>query len=160
VSRATVFAYYPAKEDIVLGEAPLALDSLRTALAEAPADASTIAVVRDWLRTLVGWMEPDIVLQRRLAEEVPAVAAARSRVMRDAVEAIAEAVADEVGPGDRLLARMVAGALGSAIAAAEEEAAQRMSQSGRALGDDEVEALLDAAMAFVEGGIASVRREN
>ena len=82
VSRATVFAYYPAKEDIVLGDTPLVLELLRSTLAEAAGRKPVVEVVRDWLSTLTGWMEPDVLLQRRLAHEVPAVDAARSRMIR------------------------------------------------------------------------------
>src|SRR5688572_33179378 len=66
VSRATVFTYFPTKEDIVFGEAPQAIAMLGEALRAAP---STIEVVRDWLRGLSGWIDPDLLLQRRLAQE-------------------------------------------------------------------------------------------
>ena len=99
VSRATVFAYYPAKEDIVLGEAPLAIEALAAALDAAGERVPVVETVREWLRGLTGWVEPDIVLQRRLAEEVPAVNAARSRVLRGIEAVIAEALARELGPG-------------------------------------------------------------
>src|SRR5690242_12600509 len=60
VSRATVFAYFRAKEDIVLGDAPSAVEALRAALADARDATGVVAAVREWLRTLVGWMEPDV----------------------------------------------------------------------------------------------------
>jgi len=157
VSRATVFAYYPAKENIVLGDAPQAIEALRTALAAAGGQVPVVETAREWLRTLVGWVEPDIVLQRRLAEEIPAVGAARARVLRDIEAVIAEALAREVGCDGPLAPRLAASALTSALAVAEHEAAQRMADSGQALSDAEVDELLDAAVAFVDGGLARLQ---
>ena len=155
VSRATVFAYYPAKEDIVAGDARFAIEGLEAQLARP--DVPVVESMREWLRTLVGWMEPDIVLQRRLAEEVPAVAAARSRLRRDIEAVIAEALAREMGSADPLVPRLVAGSLASALSVVEQEAATRMENGDRALDEQEVDALFDTAVAFAEGGLERVR---
>jgi len=155
VSRATVFAYYPAKEDIVAGDARFAIEGLEAQLARP--DVPVVESMREWLRTLVGWMEPDIVLQRRLAEEVPAVAAARSRLRRDIEAVIAEALAREMGSADPLVPRLVAGSLASALSVVEQEAATRMESGDRALDEQEVDALFDTAVAFAEGGLERVR---
>jgi AcrR family transcriptional regulator len=154
VSRATVFAYFPAKEDTVLGDAWSAVESLRSALAES--DAPVVPTVRSWLRTLAGWMEPDIVLQRRLGDEVPAVGAARSRVLRDVERVIAEALANEIDARDPLPARLVAGALTSAINVVEAEAAARFADGGGPLDPADVDALFDTAVAFVDAGLERV----
>ena len=155
VSRATVFAYYPAKEDIVAGDARFAIEGLEAQLARP--DVPVVESMREWLRTLVGWMEPDIVLQRRLAEEVPAVAAARSRLRRDIEAVIADALAREMGSADPLVPRLVAGSLASALSVVEQEAATRMENGDRALDEQEVDALFDTAVAFAEGGLERVR---
>src|SRR5918999_2889405 len=60
VSRATVFSYFPTKEDIVLGEAPLAVEALAAALRDGDPATGAVPVVRAWLRQLVGWIEPDL----------------------------------------------------------------------------------------------------
>ena len=73
VSRATVFSYFPTKEEIVFGDAAAAVDALAATLAERPAGESTIATVRAWLGELTGWIEPELVLQLRLAREVPSI---------------------------------------------------------------------------------------
>lgn len=155
VSRATVFAYYPAKEDIVAGDARFAIEGLEAQLARP--DVPVVESMREWLRTLVGWMEPDIVLQRRLAEEVPAVAAARSRLRRDIEAVIAAALVREMGSADPLVPRLVAGSLASALSVVEQEAAARMEHGDRALEEHEVDALFDTAVAFAEGGLERVR---
>ena len=155
VSRATVFAYYPAKEDIVMGDTRFAIEGLEAQLANG--EVPVADVVREWLRTLVGWMEPDIVLQRRLAEEVPAVAAARSRVRRDIEAVIADALAREMSSDAALVPRLVAGSLASALSVVEQEAATRMADGGGALDDKDVDVLFDTAVAFVDGGIERLR---
>ena len=155
VSRATVFAYYPAKEDIVVGDARYAIDGLEAVLANP--DVPVVDAVRAWLRSLVGWMEPDLLLQRRLAEEVPAVGAARARLRRDIEAVIGEALEREMGSGDALVPQLVAGALGSALMVVEAEAARRMAGGEEALAAEDVDALFDTAIAFVDGGLARIR---
>lgn len=153
VSRATAFAYYPTKEDIVFGQAPAAAEALRDALTEARDTAEVIVIVRGWLRTLAGWVEPDLLLQQRLAAEVPAVGAVRSRLLAGIEAVIAEALARTMESQHPLAARLVAGSLTAALAAFEQEAARRMEVQGGPLGSDEVDRLLDDAVAFVDGGL-------
>lgn len=154
VSRATVFAYYPAKEDIVWGEGRLAVEQLEARLAAAGDQAPVVEAMREWVRTLTGWVEPEVVLQRRLSEEVPAVSAARSRLLRDVETVIAAALEREMGPGAPLAPRLAAGCLTAGLAAVEQEAARRMASGGRAPAPEEVDALFDQAVAFVDGGLA------
>jgi AcrR family transcriptional regulator len=152
VSRATVFTYFPTKEDIVFGEAPQAIEALAEALREAP---STVPVVRAWLRGLSGWIEPELLLQRRLASEVPAVGASRLRIFGAIERVVAEALERELG--DRLAARLAASSLIAALGVAEDTAAARMEQGGRALSEEEIDAVLDAAIAYTEAGVAALR---
>lgn len=153
VSRATAFAYYATKEDIVFGQAPAAAEALRDALAEAADAAEVIVIVRGWLRTLAGWVEPDLLLQHRLAAEIPAVGAVRSRLLAGIETVIAEALARTMESPHPLAARLVAGSLTAALAAFEQEAARRMEAQGGPLGSDEVDRLLDDVVAFVDGGL-------
>lgn len=153
VSRATAFAYYPTKEDIVFGQAPAAAEALRVALADADGSAAVIAVVSGWLRTLAGWVEPDLMLQNRLAAEIPAVGAVRSRLLGELEAVIAEALARTMDAQHPLAARLVAGSLTAALAAFEQEAACRMEAQGGPLEADEVDRLLDDVVAFVDGGL-------
>ena len=156
VSRATVFSYFPTKEDIVLGDAGLAVDALAATLAERPAGQDTIATVRLWLRELTGWIEPELVLQLRLAREVPAVGARRLRLYGEIQDTVADALETELGPDAHLAARLAAASLIAALGIAEETAAARMEAGGRPLSDAEVDALLDDAITFAEAGTAAV----
>ena len=156
VSRATVFSYYATKEDIVFGDAPAAIDALAAALAERDEGVGAIATVRAWLRQLTGWIEPELVLQLRLAREVPSVGARRLRSYGEAQRVIAGALGAELGPGRELPAQLAAAALVAALRLAEETAAARMEEGGRALSAAEIDALLDDAAAFAEAGLAAL----
>ena len=156
VSRATVFSYFPTKEDIVFGDAGAAVDSLAASLAERPEGQDTIATVRAWLGELTGWIEPELLLQLRLAHEVPAVGARRLQIYRDIQNTVADAFEAELGPDARVAARLSAAALIAAFGIAEDTAAARMEAGGRPLTPAEIDALLDDAVAFVEAGMAAL----
>jgi AcrR family transcriptional regulator len=156
VSRATVFSYFPTKEEIVFGDAAAAVDALSAMLAERPAGQSTVAAVRVWLSGLTGWIEPELVLQLRLAREVPSVAARRLQLHGGIQDAMADAFEAELGPEAHLAARLAAASLIAAFGVVEETAAARMEAGGEALSAAEVDALLDNAVAFAQAGMAAV----
>lgn len=158
VSRATVFAYFGSKEDIVLGDARAATAALSAMLEGADAQEPVIDVVRRWLRTLTGWIDSDVVLQVRLAEEVPAVAAARARLVRDIEATIAAALVRDLRDGSALSAQLAAGALTAALVAVEKQTAARFQADEPLLSEEEIEAFLDAAVAFVDGGLDRLAR--
>jgi AcrR family transcriptional regulator len=157
VSRATVFHYFPTKEEIVFGDGSLAIEELGRRLRERPAGETTITVVRAWLDELVGWFEPELVVQQRLAREVPVIGARRLQLFGEAERHIAESLEAELGEGQQLAGRLAAAALAAGLRVAEETAAVRMQEEDRALSPDEVTALLDGAVAFAEAGIAAIR---
>jgi AcrR family transcriptional regulator len=151
VSRATVFTYFPSKEDIVFGDAPAAVE----ALAEALRDRPVIPAVREWLGGLAGWIEPDLVLQLRLVREVPSVGARRLQIYGDLERVLADALEAELG--ERLPAELAATSLLAGLRIVEDSAAARMEAAGE-LSQAEIEGLLDDAVRFAEAGIAAVSR--
>jgi AcrR family transcriptional regulator len=156
VSRATVFSYYPTKEDIVYGEAPQAIEALAASLADTPA-GEIVPAVREWLRQLTGWLEPDLLLQRRLAREVPVVGARRLQIFRSVEQVVAEALERELGPDQHFAARLAAASLIAALGVAEDAAAARIEQDDRAFDPAELDVFLDDAIAFAEAGMAGLR---
>jgi AcrR family transcriptional regulator len=156
VSRATVFSYFPNKEEIVFGNAAAAVDALAERLRERPAEETTVAAVRAWLGDLGGWLEPELILQLRIGREVPAVGARRVQLNREIELVIATALEAELGPGERLAARLAAASLVATLSTIEETAAARMEQEGRGLTAAEIDQLLDGALAFVHAGVAAV----
>jgi AcrR family transcriptional regulator len=157
VSRATVFTYFPTKEEIVFGDGSLAIDELGRRLRERPDGETTIVVFRAWLDELVGWFEPELVAQQRLIREVPVVGARRFQLGGELEHHIALALEAELGPGQELAAELAAAALAAGLRVAEETAAERMQEEERALSPGEVTDLLDGAVAFAEAGIAALR---
>ena len=156
VSRATVFSYVPTKEEIVFGEGAAVVGALAARLAERPAGQGTIAAVREWLGEFSGWIEPELVLQLRLAREVPTVGARRLQLYREAQNAVSDALEAELGPHAELPARLAASSLVAALGIVEETAAARMDEGGRPLSPAEIDALLDDAVAFAEAGVAAI----
>lgn len=155
VSRATVFTYFATKEAIVQGDATSAIDALAAILRENEGEG-TIATVRDWLGQLAGWIEPELVLQLRLAREVPVVGARRLQLYGDVERVIAEALAAELGPREELAAQLAAASLVAAVRTVEETAASRMEHKKRALTERETATLLDSAVTFAEAGISAI----
>jgi AcrR family transcriptional regulator len=156
VSRATVFSYFPTKEEIVFGDAAAAVDMLAERLSGRPAGEPAVATVRAWLGELGGWLEPELILQLRLGREVPAVGARRLQLNRDIEAVIATALEAELGQDKHLAARLTAASLLGALATIEEAAAAHMEQDGRGLTAAEIDDLLDDALAFVHAGMSAV----
>jgi len=154
VSRATVFAYFPTKEEIVFGDAAAATESLEARLREA--SGGTVPTVRAWLEELTGWLDAELLLQQRLRDEAPTVAARRLQLAGALEDVIAAALEAELGPQRRLAARLTAAALIGGLNAVERAAAERMSQGGDALSPAEIDPILDATIAYVEAGLAAV----
>jgi AcrR family transcriptional regulator len=115
VSRATVFGYFPTKEELVFGDGAAVIELLDGRLRER-GDQTTLAVVRTWLGELAGWFEPELVLQQRLAREVPVVGARRLQLFSEAERAIADSLEAELGAEQPLAARLAAAALAQARA--------------------------------------------
>jgi AcrR family transcriptional regulator len=156
VSRATFFSYYAGKDDVVFGDTPQAAAALEALLADPPEGMSTLQAIREWLGTLAGWLDDDrLPLQRQLATEVPSVAARRYQIHAQFEDIIAAALARELD--SELAARLVAASISAALGIAESMAADRTQAAGEALSSAEVDQLLDATLAFIDGGLARVK---
>jgi len=154
VSRATVLNYFATKEDIVFGDAPAAMDALRAAL---DGGEATIAAFRAWLLALVelgGWIEPELVLQQRLAEEAPTVAARRLALHQAFARIVADALVQEFGPDRRVPATLAAASLTAAMEVVEHTAAA----NGGTLPHTEIDRLLGDAVRFAEAGMAAMQQ--
>ena len=152
VSRATVFAYYATKEEIVFGEAAAAVQGLAARLSEG--DDSTVAVVRAWITELTGWLEPELLVQMALAREAPTVAARQLQIYREIEDVIAAALERELGPEHGLAAHLSAASLMAGLAAIERAAAAQLADG--VVGGVEPDRILDVAIGYVEAGLAAV----
>jgi AcrR family transcriptional regulator len=155
VSRATVFTYFPTKEEIVFGDAAAAVEGLAARLNGGDGEP-TITTVRAWLTELTGWLEPELLLQHRLRHEAPTVAARFQQLLSAITDVIAAALETELGPGRELAARLTAGSLTAGLQAVEASAAAQMSHRGRALSPTEIDHILDTTVAYAQAGMAAV----
>lgn len=117
VSTATVFNYFPAKEDLVYDGMAAFNESLVTAVRERPAGTRVVAAFRDHVLQPRGVLaDPDSLALETLSRIAPIVHAspslqARERLEADrATEQLRALLAEELGPGD-LRAWAVAAAL-------------------------------------------------
>ena len=158
VSRATFFSYYASKDDVVFGEAPRAAEALEALLNDLPEGMTALEAVREWLRTLVGWLDDEsLPVQRRLMLENPSIAARRHQIHAQFEDLITTALAREIDAEEpELVARLVAASFMGALGTAERAAAERTEEARQALSAREVDHLLDAATAFIDGGLARV----
>jgi AcrR family transcriptional regulator len=118
--RTTFFAYFPSKEDLAFASQLDALAAFRTLLRERPKGADVEALwwtFRDHFGQQERGEESE-VLQRM--DHVPALRNRQAAIVRDYVEAIAEALAEEAGGGqvDRLYAELYASVMMAAHLAA------------------------------------------
>ena len=85
-----------------------------------------------------------------------AVGARRVQLNREIELVIATALEAELGPDERLAARLAAASLVATLSTIEETAAARMEQEGHGLTAAEIDRLLDGALAFVHAGVAAL----
>jgi AcrR family transcriptional regulator len=157
VSRATVFAYFPTKEEIVFGDAASAVEGLAARLREG--GDSTVRAVRAWLTELTAWLEPELLLQLRLAREAPTVAARRLQLYREIEDVIAAALERELGAEKELAARLTAASLIGGLKAIEWTAAAQMSEGGPAFSGAEIDRIFDVTISYVEAGLSTVNED-
>jgi AcrR family transcriptional regulator len=122
VAPRTVHAWFPTKEDIVLGGSDVPIDRLAAELADG--DGDTLARIRRWIESEGALRtEPDDVarLRHRVLLADPHLRAAQ-RSRQQAVEAlIASAIAEEVGlPADAVAPRALAAAVVTSLLAMQE----------------------------------------
>ena len=103
---------------------------------------------------LGGWIEPELVLQQRLAEEAPTVAARRLALHQAFARIITDALVTEFGPDRRVPATLAAASLTAAMEVVEHTAAE----NGGTLPQPEVDRLLGDAVRFAEAGMAAMQQ--
>ncbi|MDI3408061.1 TetR/AcrR family transcriptional regulator [Streptomyces cavernicola] len=154
VSPSTVIRYFPAKEDIVLGDGhdPAADAALRARPADEPVLDSLRHVIEDRLRTVLD--DPaertELLLRARLIREVPAVRARFHESLADTARLVRPVVAERTGrDADDLKVRVfTAAVIGSLV-----ETVQHWAEHARAHDrPGELLSLVDAALdVFADG---------
>lgn len=125
VSRATVFRYFPTKEDLVVGSEPERLAELREAFEERPGHEPVFESVRHALVAVAGRYEHDrgqLLVARGLVAGHGALLARALELQAEWTEVFAELIADRVATSKApdLQARVLAAAVMAAMRVAVE----------------------------------------
>jgi AcrR family transcriptional regulator len=154
VSKGTVFAYFPSKEDIVFADtAPVCEDLLRQLRDRAP-DRSAPQVLRAFMGDHATAPDARRLLRERLIAGDEQLRSHYRARLAEIEDAIAVAIAEDLGDApDALRPRLAAAAVIAGLTVAKDHARR---VRGRSASRDEAEAVLDEALAFLEGGLAAV----
>jgi AcrR family transcriptional regulator len=158
IAPRTFFGYFPSKEDVVFDEFPEIYDELARRLRERPESETAIDALRGWL--LGFFQSTDFSDERhqcrhRVIEQSEALQARERAVRGRMQDLLAESMARDLGdePGD-LRPRLAAAAAMSAFEAA---VGQELKENPPA-DPAEAAAVIDQAVAFLQGGLAELRK--
>ena len=152
VSTRTIFAYFPSKEDILFANTQAMCDALGHALAERPAGTDALTALRDFiLGSAHEKTELDQKLGRLIARDATLASHKRARISQ-LQEALAAAIADDLGVGpDDLRPQVAAASLTAAFEVLEKQNGGRMSAPTA----EEIAAAIDPVISFVRAGLQS-----
>lgn len=150
VSVRTVHVHYPSKEAIVFGDADIAIAELSEMLEAA--EISPLDALRGWVAQITPtWLEPEVRLQRQLADEFPSVDRERERLLtllrRTLAEGFAREFDAEAGSPD---ARFAAAVAADALDQIESSAAASTRQGRKSPDTAQFEEIIDCAARFIE----------
>jgi AcrR family transcriptional regulator len=151
VSKGTVFAYFPTKEDIVFADTAPVCDDLLRRLRDRPQDRSAVDVLRSFIGDhIIAPDERRLLRERLIAGDEQLRSHYRAR-LAEIEDAMAAAIAGDLGTApDDLRPRLAAATVMAALAAAKDHARR---VRGQAASLEEVAAVLDEAVAFLEAGL-------
>lgn len=158
VSPRTVSSYFPAKEDLVFPNAAAAFDQLAERLDGRAPGQTTADALREWVTAILDDRGDELDarerLRRRVIDSDEHLQAYGKGVMARGEELLARALATDLGcrPGD-LQARMASAATLAIFDVLGAETKDAPAPPAR----EEALALLDRALAFVDGGVRALQ---
>lgn len=158
VSPRTVFAYFPTKEDLLFPERAEMLADLAARLEARTAGVSTGDALREWVAAAAERMDPHEDRARRRIIEADVDLRAHERRALDAVgEVLTASLARDLGTErDDVMAQMAAAAAVGALQSIGRQAFADAGDDGAPRREAAL-ALLDEAIAFVDGGVRALR---
>lgn len=156
VSPRTFFGYFPSKEDVVFVAHDETIERLEDLLARRDPGETAIDVLRAWIAELA--VAPPIPPEQeriigRLVTGHPAIAARRLALLHRLEDALAAALAADIGArGHPLHARMVAAAAVAMLGAIDESGGDPRRAE---LDDEQATTILEQAFAFLDAGLAA-----
>jgi AcrR family transcriptional regulator len=158
IAPRTFFGYFASKEAVVFHDFDAAFVDFSDRLETRPPGVTAFDAMRawllDWLDEREGTLEEADAARRRLIRDTPALAAhERGNLARFEV-VLARAVADDLGvPDDSLRPHLVAAAAVAAL-----DALGRHGEDAPKPAGERAQAVLDEALAFLQGGLDALRR--
>jgi AcrR family transcriptional regulator len=154
IAPRTFFAYFPSKEAVVFHDVDAEFERLAERLRGRPAGETVFDALRAWIRDWLGEPERSSAHEQRrrqLIHSTPSLRDHDRAHLARVGELVREGVATDLGvAADSLRARLVTAA---AIAALDEmRSLEEHPEPDRAL------ALLDEALAFLQGGLEALRK--
>jgi AcrR family transcriptional regulator len=153
IAPRTFFAYFPSKEAVVFYDFDGLFESLQAAIVDRPEGVSAIDALRSWLEVSLPAVHhegDDAELRKRLCFDEPSLAAHQKHLLSKLEMLLRDGVARDLGePSDSLRPKLVAAAAVAAMAAIDDEQADKAHSM----------ALLDEALVFLRGGVAALQAE-
>lgn len=152
IAPRTFFAYFPSKEHVLFDDFDDLLATMRVRLAEREPDETAIDALRAWIAGSLArgssiYEHERASCRQRVVGESNAVAAHERHLLKRFEDALAEAVAKDLGaePADPRAAMIAAAAI-AALQAIDEHGKQR-----------DPMAAIDEALTFLRGGMAALQ---
>jgi AcrR family transcriptional regulator len=157
IAPRTFFAYFPSKEDVVFAHFDQYAASLEQQLAERGPDETTFDALRAWIMNLIEAGDDEETereaVRNKLVCDNEALEAHERHLLSRFESVIAASVADDLGDEhDDLRPRLVAAAAVAALKSLEPPEGK-----GHARPSPEELAVVDEALAFLQGGIAALQ---
>jgi AcrR family transcriptional regulator len=151
IAPRTFFAYFPSKEAVVFYDFDGLFASLQAAIEARPDGVTAIDALRSWLEVSLPAVHLDgdeAELRKRLCFDEPSLAAHQKHLLSRLEVLLRAGVARDLGePPDSLRPKLVAAAAVAAMAAIDDEQADKVHSM----------ALLDEALVFLRGGVAALQ---
>ena len=155
VSPRTVSGYFPHKEELAFPDSEEAFESLDLRLRERPDGETTADALRSWIEHWLGEQaghDAELRMRRRIVADDEALRAYEHRFMRRAQDAIAEAIARDLGVSASALEPRMAAAATLTVLELLEDVIEPAGLTER-----DALAAVDRALLFIGAGIRALR---
>jgi AcrR family transcriptional regulator len=151
IAPRTFFAYFPSKEAVVFHDFDALFDSLQERIEGRPEGELAIDALRGWLQDNMPAAHAEseeAELRKRMCHDDPSLAAQQQHLLARLEVVLRDGVARDLGePADGLRPKLVAAAAVAALAAIEDEGADKAASMR----------VLDEALIFLRGGVAALQ---
>ncbi|MBJ7329814.1 MAG: TetR family transcriptional regulator [Solirubrobacteraceae bacterium] len=156
IAPRTFFGYFKSKEQVVFYDSDAMRESFARRLAARASGETTMAALRAWIVGRADLMErpnEEAVLRERVLQASPTLLAHQNEVLARFEELLAQGIAQDLDDvPDGLRPRLVSAAAVAALRS------MKRDQTDGTMDPDENVAILDEAIAFLDGGLRALQR--